>query len=419
MAGFDNEVMFTPGVRLQPSDAQAISLMQDGTTTNISRVNHVGNPNTVVSANPGSLSHDPTSGFLWLKTSGIGTTVWERIIPGGAVQSVATANSTPQFALVGTTETVDFNLNNLTLGTSLPARTTATANVGMGFDVLKAITSGSNNVAMGLSSSSKINSGTNNVSIGANSLLNATTTVGSVGIGEQALQSVTTGQYNTAAGFSSLYQLITGDQNTALGKTSGGNYTGAESSNIVIGHAGVLGESNKIRIGTDGTGLGLQNATFVAGITGVTVAASEPVAVASTGQLSSLGFGTAGQLLTSTGAGSSPTWQNIFPASFPWIDASGSFNAAVDTGYFLTAASTPTLPLAPAQGTIIEFAALAAATHTITANTGQFIILDGATSAAAGTAVTSTVGSTIRFVYRTVGTTWVAIAANGASWIIT
>src|SRR6187549_2384478 len=85
MSGFDNEVLYATGERLQPSNAQAILTMQD-TANDVSRINHVGDPNGVVAANPSSISHDPTSGFLWLKISGTGTTVWERIFaePSGA-----------------------------------------------------------------------------------------------------------------------------------------------------------------------------------------------------------------------------------------------------------------------------------------------------------------------------------------------
>jgi hypothetical protein len=79
MAGFDNEVLFCPGERLEPSNAQSIALMQDGTATNISRINYVGNPEGNVAANPSSICHDPVSGYFYLKISGTGTTLWERI----------------------------------------------------------------------------------------------------------------------------------------------------------------------------------------------------------------------------------------------------------------------------------------------------------------------------------------------------
>jgi len=61
--------------------------------------------------------------------------------------------------------------------------------------------------------------------------------------------------------------------NAGLNLTTGSN-------NVDIGNAGVAGESNKIRIGTVGT----QNATFIAGISGVGVTGS-PVLVNSNGKL--------------------------------------------------------------------------------------------------------------------------------------
>ncbi len=134
-----------------------------------------------------------------------------------------------------------------------------------------------------------------------------------------------TGHFNTALGVANLINLTSGIQNVvignaalrvtsgsnniALGLNSGVNYTSSENSNICIASQGVTSESNVIRIGTQGTLLGEQNKAFMAGITGLTVAASSPVGMASTGQFSDLGFGTATQVLTSNGPGVSPTWQ--------------------------------------------------------------------------------------------------------------
>lgn len=84
MAGFDNEVMFALGERLQASTAQAIQLMQQ-TATDVSNVNFTGDPNGSVSANPSSLSHDPVSGDLWLKATGTGNTGWVLLSAGGSV----------------------------------------------------------------------------------------------------------------------------------------------------------------------------------------------------------------------------------------------------------------------------------------------------------------------------------------------
>jgi len=101
MAGFDNEVMFAPGERLETSNAQSIQLMQDGIASNVSRINFVGDPNGLVAANPSSICHDPVSGFFYLKVSGTGNTVWSRILP-----STSTTNTlTPDFDFDGTAAT--------------------------------------------------------------------------------------------------------------------------------------------------------------------------------------------------------------------------------------------------------------------------------------------------------------------------
>ncbi len=75
MSGFDNEVLYSIGQRLEPSTSQAIGLMQKA-STDVSIINHIGDPEGVVSANPSSLSHDPVSGNLYLKQTGTGTTGW-------------------------------------------------------------------------------------------------------------------------------------------------------------------------------------------------------------------------------------------------------------------------------------------------------------------------------------------------------
>jgi hypothetical protein len=147
MAGFDNEVLYATGERLQSSSAQAIFLMQK-LSSDVSRINNVGNPNGVVSANPSSISHDPTSGFLWLKVSGTGTTIWERIFSspaagpiqtltgnsGGAISPVAgniNTVGTGSITTVGAVNTLTTQLTGLTNHAVLVGAGTATiTNVG-------------------------------------------------------------------------------------------------------------------------------------------------------------------------------------------------------------------------------------------------------------------------------------------------
>src|SRR5439155_13303882 len=105
--------------------------------------------------------------------------------------------------------------------------------------------------------------GSNNTATGATTLLNNTT-----------------GFNNTATGYQALGGNTTGSFNIALGVSAGGNLTTGKN-NIDIGNAGVAGESNKIRIGTTG----IQKATFIAGISGVTVPSGVGVIVGTDGKL--------------------------------------------------------------------------------------------------------------------------------------
>ena len=72
----------------------------------------------------------------------------------------------------------------------------------------------------------------------------------------------------------------TGNANIALGISAGQNLT-TGSKNIDIGNLGVAGESNKIRIGT----MGIQDGTFIAGISGVRLVNALPVVIDGNGQL--------------------------------------------------------------------------------------------------------------------------------------
>jgi hypothetical protein len=148
--------------------------------------------------------------------------------------------------------------------------------------------------------------------------------------------------------------LQTGSFNVALGAASGSSYIGAETSNIVISNAGVIGESNTIHIGTQGTGNGQQNTCFIAGIVGVTVANAEMVTInTATGQL-----GVTSGLISN------------------WIDVTAATQAmAVNTGYTANRASliTFTLPATAAYGSVMRIAGKGTGLYTIAQNAGQSI----------------------------------------------
>ncbi len=107
--------------------------------------------------------------------------------------------------------------------------------------------------------------------MGFQALFNNTTGLSNTANGYQALYLNETGGGNTANGVQALYQ-TTGGSNIALGFQAGVNLT-TGGNNIDIGAPGAAGESNKIRIGKQGT----QNGTFIAGISGVAVTGTQVV----------------------------------------------------------------------------------------------------------------------------------------------
>ncbi len=98
-------------------------------------------------------------------------------------------------------------------------------------------------------------------------------------VGNGVLNVNASGANNTACGYHAL-QNNDGSNNIAVGFNAGINLTFGIN-NIDIGSLGVAGESKKIRIGKVGT----QNGTYIAGISGTTVATGVAVIVDSSGHL--------------------------------------------------------------------------------------------------------------------------------------
>jgi len=216
------------------------------------------------------------NGFVSASGTGITTTLTGNsgvATPAANNINVITANSTVKFTGSGATLTQDFGISNLILGSTLPALAGGLNNVSVGNGSLNSLTTSTVNCIFGNSSGALITTSSGNVSIG-NSCLQSLTT-GAAGVGE-----------NNVFGNSTLINLQTGQYNIAFGTNSGNAYTTSESSNLLIRNIGVVGESNVIRIGTQGAGARQQNRTFVAGIVGVTVANTQMVSIDSTtGQL--------------------------------------------------------------------------------------------------------------------------------------
>lgn len=242
--------------------------------------------------------------------SGTNLTIYADNVANNAGQSVKFTNS----GAISTLNLTDANLNTMLGKNCGKLGQTYNTTVGIGASAGNSMTTATGCVFVGSAAGFANTSGVYNTFIGGSSGLATTTGSSNTAVGHESLASYTSGAANAgsnvALGKGALSLIRTGINNIAIGVLSGVSHTLADSSNIDIGNSGVLGESNVIRLGTAGSGTGQQNKCYVAGITGVTAVGS-PAAVSSTGQLSDLGFGTSTQVLTSNGAGVSPTWQAI------------------------------------------------------------------------------------------------------------
>ena len=185
----------------------------------------------------------------------------------------------------------------------LKSLTTGTANTAIGNNALETLTSGTDNVAIGFNALTANNStfnvavgvlagqgltGTTNTLIGASAGVSLTSADGNTAVGYDIMHLNQTGDYNTAMGQAVLPFLTSGELNLCLGYGAGYSYTSSESHNICIANNGIVGESNKLRIGVSGSGSEQVNECYIAGISGVTVAASVPVVIDTNGQMGTI-----------------------------------------------------------------------------------------------------------------------------------
>jgi len=160
---------------------------------------------------------------------------------------------------------------------ALYSNTTGSFNTATGRGALNKNTTASNNTADGYQALNN-NTGGDNTASGYQALLKNTTGSNNVAVGAAALENNTVGSSNIAIGGSALF-FATGSGNIAIGLNAGiGVFSGAN--NIEIGTNGG-NDSGTIRIGTSGS----QTNTYLAGISGVTVAGGVGVIVDSSGHL--------------------------------------------------------------------------------------------------------------------------------------
>jgi len=166
---------------------------------------------------------------------------------------------------------------------SLFSNTTGGANTATGETALYLNTTGSENTGDGVDALFSNTTGNDNTAVGTNALYYNTIGISNTATGEIALQNNPTGNSNTAIGHSALLSNTSGGSNIALGDSAGINLT-TTSNNIDIGNKGVAGDTGKIRIGKKPT----HTATFIQGISGVTVAGGVGVLINTSGQLGTI-----------------------------------------------------------------------------------------------------------------------------------
>src|SRR6266700_2262904 len=140
-----------------------------------------------------------------------------------------------------------------------------------------------NNTATGFAALYHNTTGHDNAAFGNGALANNTIGYASVAAGRNALFNNTEGTQNVANGAGALFGNTTGIFNIALGWGAGSNLTTGDN-NIDIFSNGVAGDDSTIRIGI----AGLHTATYIAGISGVTVAGGIPVIVDAGGHLGTI-----------------------------------------------------------------------------------------------------------------------------------
>jgi len=184
--------------------------------------------------------------------------------------------------------------NTATGAAALSSNTTGVENTAMGTSALNANTGGNFNTAVGTKVLRDNTLGFFNTGVGASALRATRGGFANTAVGGNALAFNPAGNFNTAVGAGALQGSFGGVGNTALGSDAGCAVTSGDN-NILIGNSGLNGESNTIRIGTqvagtncDGDMVTAHANTYIAGISGVTVAQGVEVIIDNTGHLGTI-----------------------------------------------------------------------------------------------------------------------------------
>jgi hypothetical protein len=174
---------------------------------------------------------------------------------------------------------VDSSTDNTALGFDAMHFAVITfGNTAVGSQAMEFAGAGNFNVAIGFEALFQNGPGNDNTAVGASAMgLNGFGN-NNTAMGDGALFANTNGSSNACLGFNALTN-VTGSSNIGIGESAGGNLTSGKN-NIDIGNSGNAGESAKIRIGNKA-----HKNTFIAGISGVTVAGGIGVIIDASGHL--------------------------------------------------------------------------------------------------------------------------------------
>ncbi len=282
------------------------------------------------------------------------------------------------------------------------------------------LTDTNENTTIGINAGSLTMTGHQNVGIGTTSMQSLTSGNDNTAFGFASLNHATTASGNVSIGYEAHYELVSGTNNIAIGNSAGSNFDGSESYNITIGETGTIGDSHTTVIGHTSVFSG-QTRCFIGGIVGNTFSGGQTVIIDPlTDQLGVIAGGSpAIETLTgNTGGPISPSANNInvfglsgsktsgsgstiIVKSPPFSQIGSSATSSLNTGEFVTAAVTRTLPASAglADGDLFIYVCTTAGALVIQSVGSQKIRLGNVITSAAGSATSTAIGDslTLRF----------------------
>jgi hypothetical protein len=238
--------------------------------------------------------------------------------------------------------------NNTVLGsTALDSNTTGQQNVAIGTSALTSATTANNQVAVGYQVL-RLSNAADNTGVGSTALQSNTSGSGNVAMGFQTLTANTSGSSNTALGRHALITNSTGSNLTALGNHAGAYETGSNALYIdAIDRTNTAGDkAGALLYGTFNATPSNQTLTINGQVT-LPYQTNFNSAIALTGSA-----GSVGQVLTSAGTGTTPTWTTPTTGTVTSVSATAGTGISV-SGSPITSSGTLTITNTAPDQTVV------------------------------------------------------------------